>query len=103
MLSANTGSKKKRPFLVLSSVFGIQTNTMEGRTPSVYFSSHLPFLFLNTLPSKAREWFLSCLLVIRPQVGQITQPQSCAFLHGVDWMWSVLTGGLCRLKRGWSA
>ncbi|GBM87863.1 hypothetical protein AVEN_182884-1 [Araneus ventricosus] len=43
------------------------------------------------------------LLVIRPQAGQITQPQSCAFLHDVDWIWSILTEGLCRLTRGWSA
>ncbi|GBM29385.1 hypothetical protein AVEN_253907-1 [Araneus ventricosus] len=41
------------------------------------------------------------LLVIRPQAGQITQPQLCAFLNGVDWTWSVLTAGLCRLTRGW--
>ncbi|GBM18230.1 hypothetical protein AVEN_39001-1 [Araneus ventricosus] len=46
---------------------------------------------------------MNYLSVIRPQAGQLTQPQSCAFLHGVDWMWSILTGGLCRLTRGWSA
>ncbi|GBM83981.1 hypothetical protein AVEN_264226-1 [Araneus ventricosus] len=28
--------------------------------------------------------------VIRQQDGRITQPQSCAFLHGVDWMRSTL-------------
>ncbi|GBM26884.1 hypothetical protein AVEN_264742-1 [Araneus ventricosus] len=44
---------------------------------------------------------MTYLSVIRPQAGQITQPQSRAFLHGVDWMWSILTGGLCRLTRGW--
>ncbi|GBL89070.1 hypothetical protein AVEN_255209-1 [Araneus ventricosus] len=37
---------------------------------------------------------------IRPPAGQIPQPQSCAFLHGDDWMWSILTGGLCRLHVG---
>ncbi|GBM94704.1 hypothetical protein AVEN_16716-1 [Araneus ventricosus] len=45
---------------------------------------------------------MNYLPVIRPQAGQITQPQSCAFLHGVDWIWSILTGGLSRLTRGWS-
>ncbi|GBM33991.1 hypothetical protein AVEN_166424-1 [Araneus ventricosus] len=43
---------------------------------------------------------MNYLLVIRPEAGQITQPQSCAFLHGVDWMRSFLTGDLCRLTRG---
>ncbi|GBN18422.1 hypothetical protein AVEN_151809-1 [Araneus ventricosus] len=46
---------------------------------------------------------MNYLLVIRPQAGQITQPQSCAFFHGVDWIWSILTGGFCRLTCGWSA
>ncbi|GBM75317.1 hypothetical protein AVEN_126690-1 [Araneus ventricosus] len=43
---------------------------------------------------------MNYILVILPQAGQITPAQSCAFLHGVDWMWSV---GLCRLMRGRSA
>ncbi|GBN80823.1 hypothetical protein AVEN_33603-1 [Araneus ventricosus] len=40
--------------------------------------------------------------VIRPQVGQITQPQSCAFLHGVDWMRSTLDRRSLSATRGWS-
>ncbi|GBO03095.1 hypothetical protein AVEN_121871-1 [Araneus ventricosus] len=44
-----------------------------------------------------------CFRLIDTQAGQITQPQACAFLNGVDWMLSILTGGLCRLTRGWSA
>ncbi|GBN77791.1 hypothetical protein AVEN_131448-1 [Araneus ventricosus] len=65
------------------------------------YSSFFP-PFLNTLPSEAREWLMNYLSVIRPQVGQITQPQSCAFLHGIDLMRTLLTGGLYRLTRGWS-
>ncbi|GBM94738.1 hypothetical protein AVEN_45888-1 [Araneus ventricosus] len=40
--------------------------------------------------------------VICPQAGQTTEPQSCAFLHSVDWMRSLLTVGLYRLTLGWS-
>ncbi|GBN62374.1 hypothetical protein AVEN_83527-1 [Araneus ventricosus] len=37
-------------------------------------------------------------MVIRPQPEKITQLQSCAFLHGVDWLLLILNGGLFRLK-----
>ncbi|GBN50388.1 hypothetical protein AVEN_263434-1 [Araneus ventricosus] len=40
--------------------------------------------------------------VIRPQAGQITQPQSCAFLHGVDWMRSTLDRRSLSAIRWWS-
>ncbi|GBO03947.1 hypothetical protein AVEN_164654-1 [Araneus ventricosus] len=40
--------------------------------------------------------------VIRPQAGQITQPQSCAFLLGVDWMRSTLNRRSLSAIRGWS-
>ncbi|GBL92934.1 hypothetical protein AVEN_209533-1 [Araneus ventricosus] len=40
--------------------------------------------------------------VIRPQAGQITQPQSCAFFHGVDWMRSTLNRRSLSATRGWS-
>ncbi|GBM95900.1 hypothetical protein AVEN_183330-1 [Araneus ventricosus] len=104
MLSANTGSKK-RPFVVLSSDFRNHKKTRRRwHSACLLFISPLLFFpsLLITLPSKDRGVVLSCLLVIRHQAGQITQPQSCAFLHGVDWLWSILNGGLCRLKRGWS-
>ncbi|GBM84085.1 hypothetical protein AVEN_78340-1 [Araneus ventricosus] len=52
----------------------------------------LPFFsfppFLNTLPSDGRGMNYSS--VICPQAGHITQPQSCAFFHGVDCMRSTL-------------
>ncbi|GBN16248.1 hypothetical protein AVEN_72794-1 [Araneus ventricosus] len=70
-------------------------------TFSVSFLFPFP-LFLTSYLQKTGEWWLSCLLIIRPQARQITQLQSCAFLHGVDWLWSILNEGLCRLKRGWS-
>ncbi|GBL94352.1 hypothetical protein AVEN_199391-1 [Araneus ventricosus] len=40
--------------------------------------------------------------VIRTPAGQITQPQSCAFLHGVDWMPSTLNRRSLSVTRGWS-
>ncbi|GBM42656.1 hypothetical protein AVEN_221767-1 [Araneus ventricosus] len=40
--------------------------------------------------------------VIRTLAGQTTQPQSCAFLHGVDWMPSTLNGRALSATRGWS-
>ncbi|GBL87691.1 hypothetical protein AVEN_81318-1 [Araneus ventricosus] len=71
------------------------------------FSFHLSvFCFLpfqTPCLQRPGEWFRNYLSVTRPQAGQITQPQSCAFLHGDDWMRLVLTGGLCRLTRRWSA
>ncbi|GBN46655.1 hypothetical protein AVEN_203995-1 [Araneus ventricosus] len=39
--------------------------------------------------------------VIRPPAGQITQPQSCAFLHGVDWKWTTLGWRSLPATRGW--
>ncbi|GBN16015.1 hypothetical protein AVEN_90073-1 [Araneus ventricosus] len=39
--------------------------------------------------------------VIRPPAGQITQPQSCAFLHGVDWKWTILGRRSLSATRGW--
>ncbi|GBN89871.1 hypothetical protein AVEN_184768-1 [Araneus ventricosus] len=40
--------------------------------------------------------------VIRPPSGQITQPQSCAFLHGVDWKLSTLDRRSLSATHGWS-
>ncbi|GBM00505.1 hypothetical protein AVEN_111733-1 [Araneus ventricosus] len=40
--------------------------------------------------------------VIRPQAEQITQPQSCAFFHGVEWMQSTLDRRSLSVARGWS-
>ncbi|GBN23287.1 hypothetical protein AVEN_257831-1 [Araneus ventricosus] len=81
-----------------------QTNTTEVALRPFTFPSLFSFfpspLFLTSYLQKTGKWLLSCILVIRPQAGQITQLQSCAFLHGVDWLWSILNGGLCRLKRG---
>ncbi|GBM55541.1 hypothetical protein AVEN_16355-1 [Araneus ventricosus] len=39
--------------------------------------------------------------VIRPPAGQITQPQSYAFLHGVDWKRSTLARRSLSVTRGW--
>ncbi|GBM65122.1 hypothetical protein AVEN_70841-1 [Araneus ventricosus] len=39
--------------------------------------------------------------VIRPPAGQIIQPQSCAFLHGVDWKRSTLDRRSLSATRGW--
>ncbi|GBM41759.1 hypothetical protein AVEN_38631-1 [Araneus ventricosus] len=41
--------------------------------------------------------------VIRLPAGQITQPQSCAFLHGVDWKQSTLDRWSLSAARGWPA
>ncbi|GBN05393.1 hypothetical protein AVEN_103365-1 [Araneus ventricosus] len=39
--------------------------------------------------------------VIRPPSGQITQPQSCAFLHDADWKRSTLDRRSLSATRGW--
>ncbi|GBM97344.1 hypothetical protein AVEN_27464-1 [Araneus ventricosus] len=71
-----------------------QTNTTEVALRPFTFPPLFSFfpspLFLTSYLQKTGEWLLSCLLLIRPQAGQITQLQSCAFLHGVDWLFGGL-------------
>ncbi|GBL72527.1 hypothetical protein AVEN_130150-1 [Araneus ventricosus] len=47
------------------------------------------------------EWLMNYFSVIRPPAGQITQPQSCAFLHGVDWKRSTLDRRSLSAAGGW--
>ncbi|GBO28442.1 hypothetical protein AVEN_35992-1 [Araneus ventricosus] len=44
---------------------------------------------------------INCFSVIRPPAGQISQPQSRAFLHGVDWKRSTLDRRSLSATRGW--
>ncbi|GBO20239.1 hypothetical protein AVEN_211010-1 [Araneus ventricosus] len=98
---------KKRPFVVLSSDFrnsNSQTNTTEVELLPYHFPSlslfSSPPSFETSYLQNTGEWLLSCLLVISPQAGQITQLQSYAFLHGVDWLWSNIDEGLVGLNAG---
>ncbi|GBO04976.1 hypothetical protein AVEN_229427-1 [Araneus ventricosus] len=44
---------------------------------------------------------MNYISAIRPSAGQIIQPQSCAFLHGVDWKWSTLDRRSLSATRAW--
>ncbi|GBL87955.1 hypothetical protein AVEN_192110-1 [Araneus ventricosus] len=48
------------------------------------------------------EWLTNYFSVICPQAGQIAQPQSYAFLHGVDSMRSTLDWRSLSAALGWS-
>ncbi|GBN94966.1 hypothetical protein AVEN_119895-1 [Araneus ventricosus] len=47
------------------------------------------------------EWLVNYFSVIRPPAGQITQPQSCASLHGDDWKRSTLDRRYLLATRVW--
>ncbi|GBN19279.1 hypothetical protein AVEN_254244-1 [Araneus ventricosus] len=58
--------------------------------------------FLNPFPQRRGEWLMNYFSVIRPSAGQITQPQSCASLHDLDWKRSTLNCTSLSAARVWA-
>ncbi|GBN05286.1 hypothetical protein AVEN_260713-1 [Araneus ventricosus] len=59
------------------------------------------WLITSLLFSTLMHWLINYFSVIRPPAGQITQPQSCAFLNGIDWKRSTVDRRSLSATRGW--